>query len=296
MDPISSLVILAGGASSRMKKEASIKEGLSEEDIKQANERSKGLIGVGQQGRPLLDYVLYNAKRAGYGKIYIVVGENGQLFKEFYASEKSGNKFHGMEIFFATQYVPKDRIKPFGTADALYQATEQYPELKTARYSVCNSDNLYSGQAFMALRNTDAPNAFIAYDRDAMEFSEERISRFALVKLDDRGYLTDIVEKPEPSQVDAYRDTLGKLRVSMNAFTFDGAKMDLFLKNCPVHPERNEKELPTAFLNMLQKYPGTAIGIPFSEHVPDLTAKDDIIDVKNYLEEHYPTLDWEQNS
>ncbi|MEQ5789817.1 NTP transferase domain-containing protein [Muricauda sp. NFXS6] len=293
MEPISSLIILAGGASSRMKKEALIQKDLSEEDIKQANERSKGLIGVGQQGRPLLDYVLYNAKKAGYAKIYIVIGENGQLFKEFYGSGENSSMFHGMEIFFATQFVPKDRAKPFGTADALYQATEQYPELKSTRYSVCNSDNLYSVEAFTALRNTDVPNAFIAYDRDAMEFPEERISRFALVKLDDEGYLTDIVEKPEPPQVGAYRDTMGKLRVSMNAFTFDGAKMDSFLQNCPVHPDRNEKELPTAFLNMLKEYPKTAVGIPFSEHVPDLTAKDDIIDVKNYLEKHYPTLDWE---
>jgi len=38
-----SLIILAGGASSRMKKQASL-ENLSEEEIQQANERSKGLI------------------------------------------------------------------------------------------------------------------------------------------------------------------------------------------------------------------------------------------------------------
>ncbi|MEC7771787.1 MAG: sugar phosphate nucleotidyltransferase [Bacteroidota bacterium] len=292
MDSISSLVILAGGASSRMKKKATVKEGLSTEDIKQANERSKGLIGVGQEGRPLLDYVIYNAKKAGYSKIYIVIGENAQLFKEFYGSGKSGSMFHDMEFFFATQYVPNDRTKPFGTADALFQATEQYPELKNTRYSVCNSDNLYSVEAFRALRQIEAPNAFIAYDRDAMNFPEERISRFALVKLDENGYLTDIVEKPDPSQVGAYRDSMGKLRVSMNAFTFDGAKMDSFLQNCPVHPERKEKELPTALLNMLKEYPQTAIGIPFSEHVPDLTAKDDIVEVKKYLMEHYSSLEW----
>ena len=51
------LVILAGGASSRMKKEA-VLDNLSPEEIAQANERSKGLIGVGSSGRPLLDYLL----------------------------------------------------------------------------------------------------------------------------------------------------------------------------------------------------------------------------------------------
>lgn len=275
-----------------MKKQATQVEGLSEEDIKQANERSKGLIGVGEEGRPLLDYLLYNAKKAGYTRIYMVIGENGQLFKEFYGGKDNRGTFHGLQLFFATQYVPNDRIKPFGTADALYQATEQFPELKSMKYTVCNSDNLYSEKALKALRETNSPNALIAYDRDAMEFTEERIAGFALVKLDDHGYVRDILEKPRPEQVDAYRDKSGKLRVSMNAFTFDGAKMQPFLEDCPVHPERNEKELPTAFLNMLGKHPLSAIGIPISEHVPDLTAKDDIVNMKSYLRENYPTLNW----
>ncbi|WP_421824287.1 sugar phosphate nucleotidyltransferase [Flagellimonas oceanensis] len=292
MKPVSSLVILAGGASSRMKREATAKQGLSEEDIKQANERSKGLIGVGNGGRPMLDYVLYNAKKAGYTQIYIVVGENSDLFREFYGSRNKGNDFHGMEVNFAVQHVPKERTKPYGTADALYQAVEQYPELNQQRYSVCNSDNLYSVAVFRSLREVETPNAFVAYDRSAMDFPEERIARFALAKLDDGGYLVDIIEKPQADQVDAYRDPEGKLRVSMNVFTFDGVKMYPYLKECPVHPVRDEKELPTALLNMLDTFPRSVEGIPFSEHVPDLTAKDDIVDVKRYLEAHYSDLDW----
>lgn len=275
-----------------MKRDTPDTKGLSQEDIQQANERSKGLIGVGQQGRPMVDYVLYNAKSAGFRNIYIVIGEDGQLFKEFYGSGGPGNLFHGMKINFPVQYIPTDRLKPFGTADALYQATEQYPELKSVRYSVCNSDNLYSIEALKALRNIVSPNAFIAYDRDAMEFSQERISRFALVNLDQDGFLLEIVEKPEIGQMEGFRDASGKLRASMNAFTIDGVKMDPFLRDCPIHPIRNEKELPTAFLNMARQHPGTTIGIPFSEHVPDLTAKEDILEVKKYLEKHSPTLDW----
>lgn len=141
------LVILAGGASSRMKKEA-VLDNLSPEEIAQANERSKGLIGVGASGRPLLDYLLWNAKKAGYENIYIIIGEQGELFKEFYGSEMENNNFHGLNISFAVQYIPEGRIKPFGTADALFQAVEQYPELKSQFYSVCNSDNLYSAVTF----------------------------------------------------------------------------------------------------------------------------------------------------
>ncbi|PRZ24185.1 sugar phosphate nucleotidyltransferase [Flavobacterium granuli] len=285
------LIILAGGASSRMKKQV-VLDNLSEEEIAQANERSKGLIGVGPNGRPLLDYLLLNAKRAGYKNIYIIIGEQGDLFKEFYGSENKNNDFHGLNISFATQYIPEGRVKPFGTADALFQAVEQYPELNSQYYSVCNSDNLYSTAALLALRETDSPNAFISYDRDAMLFPSERISRFAIAKLDENNCLLDILEKPTADVLESYKDTEGKLRVSMNAFKFKGEVLYPYLKNCPVHPERDEKELPTVLLNSLKEAGNVALGIPFSEHVPDLTAKEDIAEVKEYLKKHYPELDW----
>ncbi|WP_438425101.1 sugar phosphate nucleotidyltransferase [Aquimarina macrocephali] len=286
------LIILAGGASSRMKKQ-SLHQGLSDEEIEQANKRSKGLIGIDPNGRPLMDYLLYNAKRAGYKKVYIIISEQGELFKEFYGNSDKDNDFHGLSISFAIQYIPKGRVKPFGTADALFQAVEQYPELNRSYYTVCNSDNLYSSDALYALRITSSKNAFISYNRDAMEFPSERISRFALAKLDEVNHLLDIIEKPSQEEVNSYKDKEGKLRVSMNAFKFDGSTIYPYLKNCPVHPERNEKELPTVLLNMLKEHPNAAIGIPFSEHVPDLTAKEDIVVVKEYLSKHYSKLDWD---
>ncbi|WP_433829185.1 sugar phosphate nucleotidyltransferase [Flavobacterium anhuiense] len=286
-----SLVILAGGASSRMKKEA-ITNNLSQEEIAQANERSKGLIGVGASGRPLMDYLLWNAKKAGYKNIYIIIGEQGELFKEFYGSKMKDNDFHGLNISFAIQYIPEGRVKPFGTADALFQAVEQYPELNSQFYSVCNSDNLYSVEALRKLRETDSPNAFISYDRDAMDFPLERISRFAIAKLDANNQLLDILEKPSEDVLEQYKDTEGKIRVSMNAFKFNGKTLYAHLKNCPVHPERDEKELPTVLLNSVKENPNTTVGIPFSEHVPDLTAKEDIADVKTYLAKYYPDLNW----
>lgn len=285
------LVILAGGASSRMKKEA-VLDTLSPEEIAQANERSKGLIGVGSDGRPLLDYLLLNAKKAGYKNIYIIIGEKGELFKEFYGSENTNNNFHGLNISFAVQYIPEGRVKPFGTADALFQAVEQFPELNSQQYAVCNSDNLYSAAALLALRETTSPNAFIAYDRDALEFPSERISRFAIAKLDQNNQLLDILEKPSPEVLSDYKDIEGKIRVSMNAFKFNGNTLYKHLQNCPVHPERDEKELPTVLLNMVKENPETTLGVPFSEHVPDLTAKEDIADVKAYLQKYYPVLDW----
>ncbi|MNR67064.1 hypothetical protein D3C85_1908640 [compost metagenome] len=51
--------------------------------------------------------------------------------------------------------------------------------------------------------------------------------------------------------------------------------------------------MPTVLLNSVKENPKTTLGIPFSEHVPDLTAKEDIADVKEYLKKYYPVLDWD---
>lgn len=281
------LIILAGGMSSRMKQPAS-SNNISKEQEKEANQRSKSLISVGNEGRPLLDYLLYNAKKAGYQNIFIVINEQGKLFHDFYGHQKSGNLFNGLTISFAIQFIPKNRMKPFGTADAVYQTLEQYPKLKKEQFTVCNSDNLYSILALKSLRETQKSNAFISYNRDALNFSIHKILSFAIVNLNDKNYLQSIIEKPSLEEAEKYKDEDGKIRVSMNIFKLDGNKIYTYLKQCPVHPIRNEKELPTAILNMIHQSDTSLLGIPFSEHVPDLTAKDDIAIIKTFLEKQYP--------
>ena len=286
------LIILAGGMSSRMKK-PSTSSSINEEETKQANNRSKSLISVGNSGRPLMDYLLYNAKKAGYKKIYIVINEQGGLFKEFYGKLKANNNFNGLKISFPIQYIPENRVKPFGTADAVFQAVEQFPELQNQQFTVCNSDNLYSTNALKLLRKTKSKNAFISYDRDALEFSLEKIYSFAVMNLDNNNYLKNIIEKPTNEEVKNYKDENDKIRVSMNIFKLDGKMIYPYLKNCPTHLKRNEKELPTVVLNCVAHYKNSFLGISLSEHVPDLTAKDDIIIIKEYLKKHYSsTLDW----
>ena len=285
------LIVLAGGASSRMKMETDMS---FNNDLKnQANSRPKALISIDDSRRPVLDYLLYNAKQAGYKKIYLIVGEQHNLFKEFYGNKSHGNMFHGLRIYYAIQYIPVNRKKPFGTADALNQAINQYPELAKSNYTVCNSDNLYSVHALKALRVTKYRNALISYDRDSLKFSLEKILRFALVLIDEDGFLYDIIEKPKTENVASYKDYLGKLRVSMNIFKFDGVLFSNYLVNCPVNQNRNEKELPTALLNMVMDYPKSVFGIPMAEHVPDLTSKEDIIVFKEYIEKYYSHIQWE---
>jgi len=270
------LIILAGGLSSRMKNSSIIND-LNTKQIEQANERSKGLIEIDAAGNTLLDYLLDNTVKSGYKIVYIVTSNDGSLFRERF------KKYKKLEIKFATQFIPKNREKPWGTADAVFQTMVQYPELHQTQFSVCNSDNLYTLNALRQLRLSESKNTCIAYDRSALNFSKERVSKFAIMQFDEAYHLINIREKPDISKVDTFRDKDGKIRISMNIFAFDGAMSFPFFKNCPVHPQRQEKEIPTVIANMLKMYPESMVGIPMAEHVPDLTCKEDIIKMTAFL-------------
>ena len=273
-----SLSILAAGLSSRMKKSVSSKN-LSKRSIEQANSRDKGLIGIDKNGRPLIHYLLINAKSAGFKTIYLVIGQNSDSFKSYFDE----NKYDGLDIEFAVQYLEKNKVKPSGTADALFQAITQFPILKSSNFCVCNSDNLYSAKALRSIRSTSFSNAFISYDKSFLNFSSEKVSSFSILKLNKNGYLVNILEKPTAKDFDLFKDNGGKIRVNMNLFKFNGSVFYDYLKNCPFDVLRNEKELPTAVLNLAKDQPSSVYGIPFEEHVPDLTSKDDIIVLNKLL-------------
>ncbi len=285
------LIVLAGGMSSRMKKALRKGADISPEELAQANSRTKGLLEIGQAGRPVLDYLLWTAQRSGYGTIYLVVNAKGlPLFQSYYGKSISGNNFHGLKIHFVVQKIPKDRAKPLGTADAIYQSLESYPELKTQYFTVCNSDNLYDNTAFSTLRFKR--QALVAYDREGLQFPMEKIQRFAVLDISEEGYLKGIVEKPSTEQVASFRQEDGAMYVSMNIFCMNGAQMYTHLRDCPLDPIRKEKEIPRAILSLLQEDAKGFFCYKTKRHVPDLTAKEDIKLIKNYLKNNFPLHLW----
>ena len=275
-----SLLILAAGMSSRMK--ASSSKQIEYKKLHQANTRSKGLIEIGTDSKPLIYYLLFNAQQAGYKTIYLITGKDSSLFRRII---KGFSDLNHLQIKYITQHIPSTRAKPWGTADAVFQALEQFPNLKKEYFSVCNSDNLYSVKAFQNIKEIEGGGALIAYDMDFLKFTKKKISGFALLVFDLNFNLQEIIEKPNPDDFKNYLDSKGCLYVSMNLFTFSGDQFYSFLKECPVHQTRNEKELPSAILNMVHASPGSVIGIPMQEHVPDLTNKEDILHFENHLKD-----------
>ena len=281
------LVILAGGISSRMKKPVNSDVNVEEKLIEDADKKSKSMIGVGNNYRPFLDYLLFNAKQSGYNDIVLVVGERDSSIKEYYGSSERNNNFNGINISYAVQPIPLGRSKPLGTADALLWGLKSKPEWKGSKFTVCNSDNLYSQKALTIMLNSPYIAAFIDYDRSSLEFDLSRIERFAVTTKDENGFLIDIIEKPSPEIIESVKSKSGFIGVSMNIFSFSYDVIIPILEKVPLHPERKEKELPEAVKILANEIKESVYAYPLSEHVPDLTSKEDIIQVKEYLEKNY---------
>jgi NDP-sugar pyrophosphorylase family protein len=281
------LVILAGGISSRMKKPVNSDVNVEEKLIEDADKKSKSMIGVGNNYRPFLDYLLFNAKQSGYNDIVLVVSERDSSIKEYYGSSERNNNFNGINISYAVQPIPLGRSKPLGTADALLWGLKSKPEWKGSKFTVCNSDNLYSQKALTIMLNSPYIAAFIDYDRSSLEFDLSRIERFAVTTKNENGFLIDITEKPSPEIIESVKSISGFIGVSMNIFSFSYDVIIPILEKVPLHPERKEKELPEAVKILANEIKESVYGYPLSEHVPDLTSKEDIIQVKKYLEKNY---------
>ncbi len=271
------IVVLAAGMSSRMKK--SIDSDIDDSKADEANKKSKSLITFGD--KPFIYFLLKNIVEAGFENVIMVVGKDFDDFKKQLDNLNFNNK---LKIDYAIQKIPKDRVKPFGTADAVFQTMDQIEILKNSSFCVCNSDNLYSTNSLRIIRENAYENAVLAYDRDSLNFPKERVSSFSILMTDDNFNLLNFIEKPTQEQVDQNLDSNGKIRVSMNIFKFNGLQAFDFIKNCPINPIRNEKELPSAIVNMINENDLYMKGIPIAEHVPDLTSKADINIIQKLIE------------
>jgi len=284
----SNIVILAGGMSSRMKEEAVHATVIESSLRREAASKSKAMLGVGGGSRPFLDYLLHNISNSGYHNVVIVVGEHDFSIREYYERDGRNRQFHELSISYAVQPIPARRTKPLGTADALLCAMENTPSWKGQSFTVCNSDNLYSRTALRLLLEDQHEHALIDYDRSALRFGQERIVRFAVIKKDENGFLQDIIEKPSETEIRAVTEQSGRIGVSMNIFRFSYDGILPYLKSVPLHPMRQEKELPAAVKMMIADYPRSVFTFPLSEHVIDLTSQSDIPDVQEYLAKEFP--------
>jgi glucose-1-phosphate adenylyltransferase len=260
----------------------------------EANERAKSLLGIGEGGRPFLDYLLFNARSAGYDDIVIVINDRDAAFRNYFGPADRGNPFHGLFISYAVQHIPAGRTKPLGTADALLQALYLRRDWSGSGFTVCNSDNLYSIRALGAMRELGNACGLVDYAYDGLGCGPDRVRQYAVLQKEDEGNLTNIIEKPDASAIAAATDGKGRIGISMNLYRFSYDMILPVLEILPLHPARQEKELPEAVRRLVSSGHHTVRTIPLSEVVPDLTSKSDITTVQDYLQKVFGSGLWEQ--
>ena len=88
------IVILAGGAASRMRRSLGDSPEMLDRYGNEAGIVSKSMISVGSNSRPFMDYLLDNVLSAGYNEIVIVVNDKDNVVREYYQNKReiSGRK------------------------------------------------------------------------------------------------------------------------------------------------------------------------------------------------------------
>lgn len=113
----------------------------------------KQLEPVGPNGEFIIDYSIYSAIRHGFDKVvFVIKEENYELFKETIGSRIRRDipveyAFQKIDDIPAGFEVPEGRVKPWGTAHALYSARN----LIEGSFSAINADDYYGDDAFRVL-------------------------------------------------------------------------------------------------------------------------------------------------
>ena len=267
------MIIMAAGVSSRMK-DSSVPKEISQNLINQSNHRVKGFIQAGEGNEPIIFYIIKNCISAGVKNFYIILSDNSDEFQDYLKKleiKLSIQIKFGFQDFYG-------KLKPMGTADAIFQIMNQYKELRNKRFLVCNSDNLYSSRAIKLLLAENNYNSMIAYDFKCLKFSTERLESLSILKIKGK-FLDRIIEKPDMKIIKNY----SKKFVSMNIFSLKGKLVYQYLKDCPITIERGEKEIASALQNMILDNKKSMIVFHLCEHVPDLTFKEDIDKISKFL-------------
>ena len=268
------IIIMAAGLSSRMK-DSYTNSKISKDILIQSNQRVKGFIQISDDKEPIIYYIIQNCINAGIKDFYFILGKNSEKFQDYLKELEN-------KLSITTNFIFQDfygKSKPAGTSDAIFQALNQYKSLKKTRFLVCNSDNIYSAKVIKLLIDEVEYPSMIAYDHRCLNFSDERLSSFSILQIKNN-FLQKIIEKPS---LELLNNNQYQRFVSMNIFSFFGNQIYPYLEDCPINPDRGEKEIATAIQNMINDNKHIMKTFKVCEYVPDMTYKDDIIKIDNFL-------------
>lgn len=162
---------------------------------------NKQLDEVGPSGETIIDYSIYDAIRAGFGRIVFVIRRDiEEQVKERFVDRLQG-KIEVDYVFQEITNLPEgvkvapDRAKPWGTSHAILVAKEKIKE----PFGVINADDYYGVDSFKILRDflvddKDPNNYCIVGYKLGNTLSDHGHVNRGVCKVDEKGFLSHIVE------------------------------------------------------------------------------------------------------
>lgn len=187
----------------------------------------KQLDPVGPTGETILDYAVYDAMRAGFGRVVFVIRRDfEQEFRTQVGSRYDGRirvdyVFQALDALPAGFAPPAGREKPWGTGHAVWCAREALTE----PFAVINADDFLGRDAFTQLAGffaaPDADHAMVGY-RLGNTLSEHGAVSRGVCTVDANGRLQQVVEQTGilASEVGEGLKYSGQEIVSMNCWAF----------------------------------------------------------------------------
>ena len=183
--------------------------------------------GFGPSGETIMDYSIYDAIRAGFGKVVFIIRKDfAEGFKNTFEPKLQGKiqteyVYQEMDYFLDGQSIPEGRTKPWGTGHAVLCAKDIIKE----PFAVINADDFYGRDAFekaAAFLNTACtPNTYsiIGYELAKTLSDHGTVSR-GVCQVDADNNLESIKERTKiyrDGDTIIYEDEAGKHEVPFNS-------------------------------------------------------------------------------
>ena len=244
----------------------------------------KQMDPVGPSGEVILDYSIFDARRAGFKRvIFLIKHEIEEDFKRIVGQHIEPY----MDVRYAFQHVdmlpegctlPEGRVKPWGTGHAVMCCSDMID----APFLVINADDYYGVEAYRiayeklsALEDDDKARYFmVGYELRNTLTENGYVSR-GICATDDSGCLTEVVERTHiistcdgpmyTEDEETYHRLPADVPVSMNMFGFTPSIVEEMFRTFPAfnaravqeNPLKAEFYLPGVVNGMLDK--GTAV-------------------------------------
>lgn len=289
----------------------------------------KQIDPVDQQGHIIMDFSIYDARRAGFEKVvFIIKEENEKDFREAIGSRVD----QYMETAYAFQRisdipegftVPEGRKKPWGTAHAVLCAAGEID----GPFAVINADDYYGRDAFDKIYGYLSSHAddekyrytMVGYELQNTVTDNGHVAR-GICRINAAGELEAVVERTRIEKREGgiafteddgatWEPIAGETLVSMNMWGFTRSILDEIRAGFPAFLEKGLQEnplkceyfLPSVVSGLLEKNKASVAVLSSSDKWYGVTYKEDkptVVAAMRKLKEDgfYPDNLWEEQA